>query len=113
MDKYIDLLETLLSYKDEYEWLDFKENWFSKDEIGEYISAIANGAALCGKEFGYIVWGVNDATKEVVGTTVNFNKDIDNEPYKHYLARNLTPKISPIPITISIVPEKSIYNCKV
>lgn len=94
MDKYIDLLETLLSYKDEYEWLDFKENWFSKDEIGEYISAIANGAALCGKEFGYIVWGVNDATKEVVGTTVNFNKDIDNEPYKHYLARNLTPKIS-------------------
>ena len=94
MDKYIDLLETLLSYKDEYEWLDFKENWFSKDEIGEYISAIANGAALCGKEFGYIVWGVNDTTKEVVGTTVNFNKDIDNEPYKHYLARNLTPKIS-------------------
>lgn len=94
MDKYIDLLETLLSYKDEYEWLDFKENWFSKDEIGEYISAIANGAALCGKEYGYIVWGVNDATKEVVGTTVNFNKDIDNEPYKHYLARNLTPKIS-------------------
>lgn len=94
MDKYIDLLETLLSYKDEYEWLDFKENWFSKDEIGEYISAIANGAALFGKEFGYIVWGVNDATKEVVGTTVNFNKDIDNEPYKHYLARNLTPKIS-------------------
>ena len=94
MDKYIDLLETLLSYKDEYEWLDFKENWFSKDEIGEYISAIANGAALCGKEFGYIVWGVNDATKKVVGTTVNFNKDIDNEPYKHYLARNLTPKIS-------------------
>lgn len=94
MDKYIDLLETLLSYKDEYEWLDFKENWFSKDEIGEYISAIANGAALCGKEFGYIVWGVNDATKEAVGTTVNFNKDIDNEPYKHYLARNLTPKIS-------------------
>lgn len=94
MDKYIDLLETLLSYKDEYEWLDFKENWFSKDEIGKYISAIANGAALCGKEFGYIVWGVNDATKEAVGTTVNFNKDIDNEPYKHYLARNLTPKIS-------------------
>lgn len=94
MDKYIDLLETLLSYKDEYEWLDFKENWFSKDEIGEYISAIANGAALCGKEFGYIVWGVNDATKEAVGTTVNFNKDINNEPYKHYLARNLTPKIS-------------------
>ncbi|MBQ6783781.1 MAG: hypothetical protein IJP63_07260 [Acholeplasmatales bacterium] len=27
----------------------FKENWFSKDEIGEYISAISNGAAFRGK----------------------------------------------------------------
>ena len=49
MDKTIDLFENLISFKDEYEWLDFKENWFSKDGIGEYISAIANGAALCGK----------------------------------------------------------------
>lgn len=94
MDINIDLLETLLSYKDEYEWLDFKENWFSKDEIGEYISAIANGAAISGKEYGYIVWGISDKTKEVVGTTVNFNKDISNEPYKHYLSRNLSPKIA-------------------
>lgn len=94
MNEKYDLLEKLLSYKEEYEWLDFKENWFSKDGIGEYISAIANGAALSGKEYGYIVWGVNDGTKEVVGTTVNLNKDIDNEPYKHYLARNLTPKIA-------------------
>ena len=94
MNEIIDLLENLLTYNDEYEWLDFKENWFNKDEIGEYISAIANGAALCGKEFGFIVWGINDKTKEIVGTTINFDKDIDNEPYKHYLARNLLPKIS-------------------
>ncbi len=94
MNSVIDLLENLLSYKDEYEWLDFKENWFNKDEIGEYISAISNGAALCGKEFGYIVWGVKDKTKEIVGTTINFDKDLDNEPYKHYLARNLSPKIA-------------------
>ena len=51
MDKYLDILENLLLLEDEYEWLDFKENWFSKDEIGEYISAISNGAAICGKEF--------------------------------------------------------------
>lgn len=93
MDKTIDLFENLISFKDEYEWLDFKENWFSKDGIGEYISAIANGAALCGKEFGYVVWGINDKTKEITGTTINFDKDIDGEPYKHYLARKLTPSI--------------------
>ena len=65
MDVFKDIFENLLSLKDEYEWLDFKENWFSKDEIGEYISAISNGASLCGKENGYIVWGVNDKTKKV------------------------------------------------
>ena len=64
MEKYVNILENFLSLKDEYEWLDFKENWFSKDEIGEYISAISNGAALCGKENGYIVWGIKDKTKE-------------------------------------------------
>lgn len=94
MDKYVDLLETLLSYKDEYEWLEFKENWFSKDEIGEYISAIANGAALCGKEYGYMIWGIKDETKNVIGTTINFNQDINHEPYKHYLSRYLSPKIA-------------------
>lgn len=94
MNRYIDILENLLTFNDEYEWFDFKENWFSKDEIGEYISAISNGAAFCGKEYGYIIWGVNDKTKEIVGTIVNFDRDIDGEPYKHYLARKLQPSIA-------------------
>lgn len=94
MNRYIDIFENLLTFNDEYEWFDFKENWFSKDEIGEYISAISNGAAFCGKEYGYIIWGVNDKTKKIVGTTVNFDRDIDGEPYKHYLARKLQPSIA-------------------
>ena len=77
----------MLTFNDEYEWFDFKENWFSKDEIGEYISAISNGAAFCGKEYGYIIWGVNDKTKEIVGTTVNFDRDIDlTQPGKCYFS---------------------------
>ena len=94
MDKYLDIFENLIKFKDEYEWLDFKENWFSKDEIGEYISAIANGATLSGREYGYVVWGVRDSSKEIVGTSVNFDRDIDGEPYKHYLSRNLRPGIA-------------------
>ena len=94
MDKYLDIIENLLRLQDEYEWLDFKENWFNKDEIGEYISAIANGACLCGKEYGYIIWGVKDNSRDIVGTSINFDKDINHEPYKHYLARNLKPSIA-------------------
>ena len=94
MDKYLDILENLLLLEDEYEWLDFKENWFNKDEIGEYISAVANGACLCDKEYGYIIWGVKDNSRDIVGTSINFDKDINHEPYKHYLARNLKPSIA-------------------
>lgn len=93
MENKIEVFDNLISFKDEYEWLDFKENWFSKDEIGEYISAIANGAALSGREYGYVVWGIRDSDKKIVGTSVNFDRDIDGEPYKHYLARNLKPSI--------------------
>ena len=94
MTKFEDLIRNLISLPHEYEWLDFKGNWFSKDEIGEYISAISNGAALCGREYGYVVWGVDDTSHEIIGTTVNFDKDIDHEPYKHYLARNLKPSVT-------------------
>ena len=94
MTTMIDTVTNLISLPHEYEWLDFKENWFSKDEIGEYISAISNGAALSGREYGYIVWGVSDKTHEITGTTVNFDKDIEHEPYKHYLARNLKPSLA-------------------
>lgn len=93
MEKFFDVFENLIKFKEEYEWLDFKENWFSKDEIGEYISAVANGAALSGREYGYIVWGVRDSDKKIVGTTINLDRDIDHEPYKHYLSRNLKPSI--------------------
>ena len=89
-----DTVANLISLPHEYEWLDFKENWFSREEIGEYISAISNGAALSGRECGYIVWGVSDKTHEITGTDVSFDKDIENEPYKHYLARNLKPGVA-------------------
>ena len=55
MDRIVNIFENLLTFNNEYGWLDFKSNWFSKNGIGEYISAISNGAALCGKEYGYIV----------------------------------------------------------
>lgn len=46
MTNLSDTITNLISLPHEYEWLDFKENWFSKDGISEYISAISNGAAL-------------------------------------------------------------------
>jgi hypothetical protein len=39
-------LNELRSASDETEWVEFKANYKEPDQIGEYISALANGAAL-------------------------------------------------------------------
>ncbi len=78
----------------ECEWIEYKENWFDKEELGCYISAMSNSAAEIGEDFAYFIWGVNDKTHEIVGTTFCYDVDIKNEPLKHYLARRLNPSIS-------------------
>lgn len=50
MQKYENIVQSLIEYPTEEEWFEFKENWFEPHAIGEYISAISNAAALRGKE---------------------------------------------------------------
>lgn len=65
------LIQELRKLPAEIEWVEFKENNDDPEEIGEYLSALANSAALCGKAFAYLVWGVRDVSHELVGTTVS------------------------------------------
>jgi ATP-dependent DNA helicase RecG len=78
----------------ETEWVEFKHNNDNNDEIGEYLSALANSAALHGKVSAYLIWGIDDSTHEVVGT--NFDpvaKKVGNEELENWLLRLLEPKI--------------------
>ena len=86
------LVLDLCSYDAEQEWFEFKENWFQPEVLGEYISALSNAAAF--KPQAYFVWGVNDETHEIVGTTFNQYCDHNKEPYQNFLARNLSPSIN-------------------
>ena len=88
-----DILKRCVPYDDEQEWFDYKENWFEIDEIGQYISALSNAAAMAGKSFGYLIWGVHDKTRELTNTTINYQRDVKNEPIEHYLARNVSPGV--------------------
>lgn len=38
------------------------------DELGRYISALANQAVLYSKPYAYALWGINSKSREVVGT---------------------------------------------
>src|SRR5574344_2427978 len=85
------IITDLIKYPQEEEWFEFKENWFKADELGEYISALANSAAIIGKKKAYFVWGINDKTHKITGTTFDPNQDVNHEPLKHYLTRKLNP----------------------
>ena len=64
------LLRELCKLPKENEWVEFKANYADPKEIGEYISALSNAAALCGKTNGYLVWGVDDVTHDITGTAL-------------------------------------------
>ena len=69
------ILKDCLLRETECEWFEFKTNWFDTDGIGEYISALANAATMCGKKWGFLIWGVDDKTHEIVGTKVKYNNN--------------------------------------
>lgn len=78
----------------ECEWIEHKHNDADPAEVGEYLSALANAAALHGEEAGWIVWGVEDSTRRRVGTKVDpRNRKKGNEPAETWWARLLRPRI--------------------
>lgn len=64
----LDTLSTLLRLPREQGTVEFKSNLDDPQEIGQYLSALANAAALQGHERAWVVWGVADGTHEVIGT---------------------------------------------
>ena len=79
----------------ECEWVEFKLNQVEPQEIGEYLSALSNAAALHQQAHGYVVWGVEDGTHQVKGTTFQprRTKGAGNEDLEPWLARLLSPRI--------------------
>ena len=58
MTEYLtQLVQQLINEPNEQEWLEFKENYHSAEEIGERISALSNGACLANKRYGYLIFG--------------------------------------------------------
>lgn len=91
----ISLVYELCKLPHETEWLEFKHNNDDPEEIGEYISALANAAALLGKVNAYMVWGVVDETHDIIGTTFRPGSvRVGGEELENWLLRLLTPKIN-------------------
>src|SRR4051812_39028521 len=92
--RLLPLIRELASLPKEAEWVEFKENNANPEEIGEYISALANAAALHGKPFGYLVWGVRDGAQELVGTSFRPRDErVKGQELENWLSTLLYPRI--------------------
>lgn len=88
------LLEELVKQPMESEWVEFKHNYHSDEEIGERLSALSNGASIHNQDYGYLVFGIQDATHKIVGTTFKAKSaKRKTEDLEHWLAQRLKPRI--------------------
>ena len=88
------LVNELRKLPSETEWVEFKHNNAEPSEIGEYISALSNSAAMMDKTTSYMVWGVDDKTHEIIGTVFDPNSArVGNEELENWLLQRLSPKI--------------------
>lgn len=75
-------------------WVEFKENNSNYEDIGKYLSALSNAAALNCKANGYVVWGIRNSTHAVVGTTFRpFLEKVGNENLENWLTHLLSPRL--------------------
>ena len=90
----ISLFEELRKLPKETEWVEFKHDNENPERIGEYLSGLANSAALLGKANAYVLWGVDDSSHEILGTDFSpTTLKVGNEELENWLLRLLSPKI--------------------
>lgn len=93
---YSRLLDRMIdSSKKENRYLEFKSNYQDAQHLGEYISALSNGACLDRQDYGYLFFGVDDETLAIKGTTFDVSrvKAKGNQALLLYLKLYITPKI--------------------
>ncbi|MYJ52128.1 MAG: transcriptional regulator [Gammaproteobacteria bacterium] len=92
---YATLIRALARAGGESEWVEFKLDFVNPKDIGQYISALANSAALNEQPFGYLIWGVEDGTGKLAGTNFDpHSAKKGNEPLENWLLRLLEPRIN-------------------
>ena len=95
--QYFELLkEQIAAIKKEVRYLEFKSNYQDAERLGRYISAISNGACLENQEYGYLYFGVEDETLNLIGTTFDPSriKARGNQNLEIYLRQYISPRIN-------------------
>lgn len=88
------LLDELRALPHETEWVEFKQDRYEPQEIGEYISALSNSACLHGKDLAYLIFGIDDEDHYIKGTTFNpLIAKKGNQELENWWATQLSPRV--------------------
>lgn len=88
------IVADIMASPTECEWVEIKHNNCNPESIGQYVSALANGAAYMGQSRGFMAWGIDDATHRIVGTSFNpKTQKIGNQELENWIATQLNPRI--------------------
>ena len=89
--QHVELVDRLRGMKTETEWLEFRRNRCTPAQLGECLSALANSACLIDQPFGYLLFGIDDESHDVVGTNFDPYRAKGNQDLIHWLSAGLHP----------------------
>ncbi|MEO6188040.1 MAG: RNA-binding domain-containing protein [Ginsengibacter sp.] len=95
LEKELDKLFRWLLAQGECEWVEYKLNFHSPEEIGQDLSALSNGACLKKESRAYLIFGIKEENEkfDIPGTGFKpKSKKIGNEPLENWLVQQLSPK---------------------
>lgn len=91
----IDLIDELCAQPSETQWLEFKSNNINPEVIGKRCSALSNAARIEGRDFAYMLWGIEDGSHIIIGTSFDPNAEkVNNQVLQLWLANCLQPSIA-------------------
>lgn len=84
-----------LRFQKEEETIEFKkaEHSFDSSDLGNYFSALCNETNLKGKRCGWLIFGVHDKTRAIIGTSYRNNLE-KLQSLKHEIAQKTTAAIT-------------------
>lgn len=89
------LVDDLRALPAETSWVEFKHENADPVGIGKRIAAMSNSARLEEQDKAYMVWGVEDGTHRVLGTTFEPDvRTVGNQVLTLWLANQLQPSIA-------------------
>lgn len=89
------LIDRLRNEPSETAWLEFKRNYCEPEAVGQYLAALANSAALEDQPHGYLVFGIDDKTHEVVGSTFDpSTARVKGQHFLHWTNCGLQPSVA-------------------